>query len=100
MFKADTTLGTQANERAVPWYINTFYKLISPFIDPVTKTKMKFNEPLPDHVPKEQLLKSHAGDAEFEYDHKTYWPTMNKMCEERREEQRKRWEARGDDQGS
>lgn len=27
----------------VPWLLNAFYKLITPFIDPVTRTKMRFN---------------------------------------------------------
>jgi hypothetical protein len=79
----------------VPWYVNTFFKLISPFIDPVTKTKMKFNEPLTDHVPKEQLLTWRGGDVEFEYDHEIYWPELAQLCEERRAAMQKRWVARG-----
>jgi len=79
----------------VPWYITTFFKLISPFIDPVTKSKMKFNEPLIDHVPAEQLWKHYGGKADFEYDHKTYWPALDVLCQQRRTEYRTRWEKAG-----
>lgn len=79
----------------LPWYINMFFKAISPFIDPVTRTKMKFNEPLIQHVPKEQLIKESGGDVWFEYDHSVYWPSMNGLAEERRNEMQERWEAAG-----
>ena len=78
-----------------PWYVTTFFKLISGFIDPVTKEKMKFNEPLADYVPKEQLWKHYKGDLDFEYEHKSYWPALNKECNERRAAYRKRWEEAG-----
>lgn len=28
---------------------------------------------------------------EFEYDHSTYWPALNKLCEQRRNEYHERW---------
>ncbi|KAF2087913.1 CRAL/TRIO domain protein [Saccharata proteae CBS 121410] len=79
----------------LPWYVTTFFKIISPFIDPVTKSKMKFNEPFANHIPSAQLMKSYGGDVDFEYDHSIYWPTLNSMCDKRREERRAKWEARG-----
>jgi hypothetical protein len=79
----------------VPWYITTFFKFISPFIDPVTKSKMKFNEPLTDHVPAPQLLARFGGEVDFEYQHDVYWPALNKLCEERRKAYRDRWEKAG-----
>jgi len=79
----------------VPWYVTTFFKLISPFIDPVTKSKMKFNEPLPNHVPSQQLQRVCGGDADFVYDHSVYWPALAKLCEHRRELYRMRWEKAG-----
>ncbi|KAJ9665713.1 Phosphatidylinositol transfer protein (PITP) [Coniosporium apollinis] len=79
----------------LPWYVTTFFKLISPFIDPITKSKMKFNEPLDRHVPSSQLWSHYGGKADFEYDHALYWPALVKMCEERRAAQRARWESRG-----
>lgn len=80
---------------SVPWYVTTFFKLISPFIDPVTKTKMKFNEPLKDHVPPAQLWNVSGGDVQFEYDHAVYWPKLIEICDERRKQCRERWERAG-----
>ncbi|KAL1628072.1 Phosphatidylinositol transfer protein (PITP) [Neofusicoccum ribis] len=79
----------------LPWYVTTFFKLISPFIDPVTKTKMKFNEPFGQFIPPSQLMKSYGGEAEFTYDHSAYWPTLNQMCDKLRAERKARWESRG-----
>lgn len=76
---------------SVPWYITTFFKLISPFIDPVTKEKMIFNQSLRQHVPPSQLDKEYGGDADFEYVHSIYWPALNKICAERRAAQKERW---------
>jgi hypothetical protein len=75
----------------VPWYIKTFFSFISPFIDPVTKSKMIFNDALSNHVPAEQLLIHFGGKLEFEYQHETYWPALNSLCEQRRDEYRARW---------
>ncbi|KAI5308215.1 hypothetical protein KEM55_006271 [Ascosphaera atra] len=75
----------------IPFAINGFFKLITPFIDPVTRQKLKFNEDLRSHVPPSQLLASHGGDAEFEYDHSVYWPALIGMAEKRREEYKQRW---------
>jgi hypothetical protein len=73
-----------------------FFKLITPFIDPLTREKLKFNEPLADFVPKEQLIADFEGGAlEFEYDHSVYWPALHKLCNEKRAEQKARWEAGG-----
>ncbi|PGG96421.1 hypothetical protein GX51_07827 [Blastomyces parvus] len=75
----------------IPFLIHGFFKLITPFIDPLTRTKLKFNEDLTKHVPPAQLLKSLNGEVEFEYDHATYWPALNKLCEQRRKEYHDRW---------
>ncbi|KAL9087690.1 MAG: hypothetical protein Q9159_003502 [Coniocarpon cinnabarinum] len=75
----------------LPWYINTFFKLISPFIDPVTREKMVFNQDLRKYIPPSQLDPEYGGDAEFEYDHKQYWPALCRMCEERRIAMKQRW---------
>ncbi|CAG7927249.1 unnamed protein product [Penicillium olsonii] len=75
----------------VPFMIWGFFKLITPFIDPNTREKLKFNEDLRQHVPPSQLMKSVGGDVEFRYDHATYWPSLNKLAEQRRESYRERW---------
>lgn len=73
-----------------------FFKIITPFIDPVTRNKLKFNEDMKEYVPAEQLWSEDwAGDLDFEYDHDTYWPALNAMCKERREAKLARWVAAG-----
>ncbi|ORX95212.1 CRAL-TRIO domain-containing protein, partial [Clohesyomyces aquaticus] len=79
----------------LPWYITTFLKLLSPFIDPVTKTKMRYNEPLETHIPSSQLLKASGGDVDFTYDHDVYWPALNELADQRRREKLERWEKAG-----
>lgn len=78
-----------------PWYVNTFFKLISAFIDPVTREKMKFNEDWRSYVPPSQLWDQSEGDLKFEYDHSVYWPAFDAECKRRREAYRARWEKAG-----
>ncbi|KAI0471119.1 CRAL/TRIO domain-containing protein [Xylariaceae sp. FL0804] len=80
----------------VPWVVWGFFKLITPFIDPMTREKLKFNEDMAQYVPKEQLwTEFKGGQLEFEYDHSTYWPALQKLCAERHAESKRRWEAGG-----
>lgn len=74
-----------------PFYIWGFFKIITPFIDPLTREKLKFNEDLRQHVPPAQLMKSIGGDVEFEYDHSVYWPALNKLAAQKRELKHQRW---------
>ncbi|KAL1956038.1 hypothetical protein VTO42DRAFT_7853 [Malbranchea cinnamomea] len=75
----------------MPIVIVGFMKLITPFIDPMTRQKLKFNEDLRQLVPPSQLLKAVGGDVEFEYDHSVYWPALNELAAQRRKEYRERW---------
>ncbi|GFP55569.1 hypothetical protein ACSS6W_009080 [Trichoderma asperelloides] len=80
----------------VPWIVNGFFKIITPFIDPVTREKLKFNEDMKQYVPAEQLWSSDwNGDLDFEYDHETYWPALNEMCKQKQEQKLARWAAAG-----
>ncbi len=79
----------------VPWYISAFFKLITPFIDPVTRQKLVFSEPISNHVPVEQLLIPFGGEVEFEYKHDVYWPALDKLCTQRRKEYLARWVKAG-----
>ncbi|KAI0123071.1 CRAL-TRIO domain-containing protein [Xylariales sp. AK1849] len=79
----------------VPWVVKGFFSLITPFIDPMTREKLKFNDDMSQYVPKEQLWTEFMGDLQFEYDHSVYWPALIKLCEERRAERKQRWEAGG-----
>ncbi|CAK7271670.1 Phosphatidylinositol transfer protein (PITP) [Sporothrix epigloea] len=79
----------------VPWVVWGFFKLITPFIDPLTREKLKFNEDMNQYVPSEQLWTEFLGKLDFEYDHEVYWPALTKMAAERRAERMARWEAGG-----
>jgi len=58
----------------LPFLLNFFYKGISPFLDPVTRDKMKFNPSLLDLVPAEQLDASFDGGMyEYEFEPNSYW---------------------------
>jgi hypothetical protein len=79
----------------LPWYVNTFFKLIAPFIDPVTREKMKFNPDMRQFVPPARLWNAHDGDLDFEYEHAAYWPALEAETKRRREAFRERWERAG-----
>ncbi|KAK3997523.1 CRAL-TRIO domain-containing protein [Cladorrhinum sp. PSN332] len=80
----------------MPWVVTGFFKLINPFIDPLTREKLKFNEDMSQYVPQEQLWSEFStGKLEFEYDHSVYWPAFHKLCDERRESRWQRWTAGG-----
>ncbi|KAK0719633.1 hypothetical protein B0H67DRAFT_484476 [Lasiosphaeris hirsuta] len=78
-----------------PWFVHGFFKIITPFIDPHTREKLKFNEDMTQYVPSEQLWTTFKGNLEFEYDHSVYWPALMKLCTERREARKQRWIAGG-----
>lgn len=79
----------------MPWLVNGFFKLITPFIDPMTREKLKFGGDMRPHVPPEQLWNEFQGDLAFEYDHETYWPAFIKICKERYEQKYERWVKAG-----
>ncbi|PHH58384.1 hypothetical protein CDD82_3107 [Ophiocordyceps australis] len=80
----------------VPWIVWGFFKLINPFIDPVTRDKVKFNGDMTQYVAPDQLWRSDwGGRLEFDYEHDAYWPALDKLCQERREARTARWEAGG-----
>lgn len=68
-----------------------FFKIVTPFLDPITREKLKFNEKLGNHVPPSQLMKSVGGEVDFQYDHPAYWPALNKLAEIKQKEYRERW---------
>lgn len=76
---------------AVPWVVWGFFKLITPFIDPLTRQKLNFNEDMRQYVPDQELWTEFGGKLDFEYDHETYWPALRKLCEEKRAFRKQRW---------
>jgi hypothetical protein len=66
----------------------------------VTREKLKFNEDMTQYVPPAQLWSEDwKGTLDLEYDHAEYWPALNAMCRERREEKLRRWLAGGSQVG-
>ncbi|GMM49560.1 phosphatidylinositol transporter [Starmerella bacillaris] len=72
-----------------------FLKLINPFIDPMTKEKLIFQEPCKEYVPPVQLDKEFGGSCEFKYNHKVYWPDMCKTALSRHEAYFKKYQELG-----
>ncbi|GAA5898558.1 CRAL-TRIO domain-containing protein [Sporobolomyces salmoneus] len=82
----------------IPGFFFTFYKLVSPFVDPVTKEKIRFLEGQADAtslIPPEQLQRIFGGSVNFEYDHSKYFPALTKLCFGRKEECLRRWKEFG-----
>ncbi|KAI0366133.1 CRAL/TRIO domain-containing protein [Pilatotrama ljubarskyi] len=81
----------------VPFLVNAFFKLITPFIDPLTRPKLRFN---PDCLKEglfapDQLIAEWGGSAHVEYVHERYWDPLVRMCAERREKLWQKWRERG-----
>ncbi|KAK4247038.1 CRAL-TRIO domain-containing protein [Corynascus novoguineensis] len=84
----------------MPWIVTGFFKLITPFIDPNTREKLKFNEDMSQYVPPEQMWSEFSsGKLDFDYDHSVYWPALHKLCSERRDARWQRWVAGGQQLG-
>lgn len=64
----------------LPFILNFFYKGIAPFLDPVTRDKMRFNPDLLELIPKEQLDASFGGDFEYEFEPTSYWDQLVAAC--------------------
>ncbi|TKY88541.1 hypothetical protein EX895_002529 [Sporisorium graminicola] len=61
----------------VPWFINAFFTAITPFLDPITKEKIRFNANLSEFIPAEQLDAEFAGGRyNYEWDFQKYWNTL------------------------
>ncbi|WVQ95873.1 hypothetical protein IAU59_002972 [Kwoniella sp. CBS 9459] len=64
----------------MPWWINAFFSGISPFLDPITRDKIRFNPKLTELVPAAQLDAEFGGDYNFDFEHKSYWQTITEFC--------------------
>ncbi|ORY34576.1 CRAL-TRIO domain-containing protein [Naematelia encephala] len=64
----------------MPWWINAFFSGISPFLDPITRDKIRFNPKLVELVPESQLDAEFGGQYNFQYDFKVYWKTVTEFC--------------------
>lgn len=64
-----------------PWFLSGFYSALQPFMDPVTKTKVKWNPngvELRKIIPSSQLPKYYGGDWNFEFEGEVFW---REICE-------------------
>ena len=87
----------------VPFLINTFFKIIMPFVDPITRNKVKFNPSIYEDglMTQDMVMKEWwGGDNDFKWDHSKYWPALIQMTEERRKKQMERWRALGSKVGA
>jgi hypothetical protein len=64
----------------MPWWINAFFSGITPFMDPITRDKIRFNPKLTELIDANQLDKEYGGDYNFEFDHAVYWPALTEFC--------------------
>lgn len=64
----------------LPRLLAFFYTGISPFLDPVTRDKMRFNPDLLELIPKEQLDAAFGGDFEYEFEPTSYWDQIVTAC--------------------
>ncbi|KAF9064027.1 CRAL-TRIO domain-containing protein [Rhodocollybia butyracea] len=64
----------------LPLLLSFFYKGISPFLDPVTRDKMRFNPDLLELIPASQLEAEFGGEYEYEFDHESYWNQLIQTC--------------------
>ncbi|KLT40427.1 CRAL/TRIO domain-containing protein [Cutaneotrichosporon oleaginosum] len=65
----------------MPWFVNGFFKAISPFMDPVTRDKARFNPILTDLVDPAQLEADYkGGEHAFELDIDTYLQHLKDHC--------------------
>lgn len=79
----------------IPLLAWTFLKIIHPFIDPLTREKLVFDEPFENYVPKKQLDKEFSGLVDFEYDHEVYWAKMNHIAKAKKQHYNSRFEKFG-----
>jgi len=64
----------------LPPLLSFFYKGISPFLDPVTRDKMRFNPDLLELIPKEHLDADFGGDYEYDFEPDSYWKQIVSKC--------------------
>jgi hypothetical protein len=85
----------------VPFLITVFLNLIMPFVDPVTREKIKLNPKVVEEgiIDADQVMKEWGGSIDFEYKHEEYWPTLIQMTQSRREQWLERWRSLGAEVG-
>jgi len=64
-----------------PWIMNGFWKIIKPWLDPVTAAKVSFisKGTLPDYIPLDQLSTEYGGSDPFKFDPEKYRDLIEKV---------------------
>jgi hypothetical protein len=64
----------------MPWWINAFFSAIQPFMDPITRDKIRFNPKLLELIDGDQLDREYGGEYNFAFDKDCYWPAVTGFC--------------------
>lgn len=85
----------------VPFLINAFFKIVMPFVDPITRQKVKFNPEIfkDGFFTKDMVMKEWGGESDFQYEHDKYWPDLVSTSEERVKLWTQNWRNLGADIG-
>jgi hypothetical protein len=100
----------------LPWLLNTFFKLLMPFMDSFTRQKLVFNPVINDNgvfrttedaeawgadstsrvlEPDQLIQEGWNGSQPFVYSHAVYWEALVTLCEERRSRMIAAWHCMG-----
>ncbi|KAG1839542.1 CRAL TRIO domain-containing protein [Suillus subalutaceus] len=100
----------------LPWLLNTFFKLLMPFLDPFTRQKLVFNPVINENgvfrttedaeawdadstsrvfEPDQLIQEGWIGSQRFVYSHAVYWEALVTLCEERRSRMVAAWHCIG-----
>jgi hypothetical protein len=100
----------------LPWLLNTFFKLLMPFMDSFTRQKLVFNPVINDNgvfrttedaeawgadstsrvlEPDQLIQEGWNGSQPFVYSHAIYWEALVTLCEERRSRMIAAWHCMG-----
>jgi len=81
----------------VPFLVTMFLNLIMPFVDPVTREKIKINPKVVEQgiIDADQVIKEWGGSVDFEYKHEEYWPQLIQTTKSRRGKWLDRWRSLG-----
>ena len=64
-----------------PKFVNAFFTALSPFLDPITKDKIRFNDPeMTRFIDPAQLDAQFGGQYRYAFDFQTYWESLMKHC--------------------
>ncbi|KDR76225.1 hypothetical protein GALMADRAFT_247498 [Galerina marginata CBS 339.88] len=81
----------------VPFLVNAFFKIVMPFVDPITRNKVKFNPKIFEDgfFKTDMVMKEWGGSRNFEYVHEKYWPDFVSTCEKRVKTWKDNWKVLG-----